>query len=520
MQLISNDRPIVFASTAHIAELSVMLRLAQSYAIKHPNWSIVFVSTDEAEKKIKEFNNLSNLSFRSYGESSTFDAEFTKHCSQFYKNGATPYPLMDMMVYIEKVQPIKQMILNAIAVMRDLNPILAVINSSSLAASDACVHLGIEYVLVSPTFASSGFFEDYAAAALCVGHPYSGTNAYKPTLKSVITSWWHFKTYVPYAIYMIVVRGMLKDRVALEKEIGTNLMETDNFRVARAVITACNWGIEYPVRFRPNAYLVGPIMSDENLTGKTLAPNDVELIRWIESDTRKVIFISLGSLFVMEKWEIAEFIEQLQMTIESHHVKVIWKFHKFSHDSINEVICRRKLSDADMKIISWVDDIIGLLGHPSIVVNINHAGGNSFNEALYLGVPQLWIPLWIDCFDLGVRGDQIEIGINVICKKSYSGVAPALKRLLTEDKFKRNAMFWAEKCRLDGGREKSIEIIEKIVNDVELEEKYGINHKLMNERTNKVIKDPPFVGRIFFVIKLLAFAVVFGLGWKMGRKNL
>ncbi|KAJ3126229.1 hypothetical protein HK098_007785 [Nowakowskiella sp. JEL0407] len=484
----SGNRPIVFASTAHIAELSVMLRLARRYAIKNQNSKVVFVATDEVQKNIDAFN-LPNLSFRSYGPTSKFSPEFTKHCSEFYKNGATPYPIMNMMVYIEKKQSLKTMTLTAIEVIKEINPVLAVINHSTLPVFDACVYLSVEFVLVSPTFASSGFFDDYAAGALSVGHPYSGTNAHKPTLKSVITSWWHFNTFVPYAIYMMVVNGMFKFRIELEKELKTSLMNADRFNIARAVITACNWGIEYPVRFRPNAYLVGPIMSDDvDPNQKELVPNDAELIKWIESDSRKVIFISLGSLYVIEKWEIVEFIEQMQMTIDSHDVKVIWKFHKFSHDLIYEAIRDRKISDADLKIISWVDEIVGLLKHPRIAVNVNHAGGNSFNEALYLG-------------------------------KSYSGVAPALKRLLTEDKYTRNAKFWAEKCRLDGGREKAIEIIEKTVKDVEVEEKYGMNHKLMNERMNKVIKDPPFVGGIWFAIKILALGLVFGLGWKMAGRG-
>ncbi|KAJ3128100.1 hypothetical protein HK098_005154 [Nowakowskiella sp. JEL0407] len=485
-------RPILFISTAHIGQLSVHLRTAEQFAIETPDTQVIILSTDDVANLISTYTSrIDNLSFKSFGKSSSIKSELTQYIKKQYVNGPTPFPLLEIAVRVEKEHPaFPETFEFLVALFKDINPRLALIDVGCPAAFDAASYVGLQFITVIPTFASYGMRDDYAVSALSVGHAYSGTNAREPTLGSVFKSLYHRYMFPMAAIYSILFRGLSNER-------------------------ACNWGIEYPVRFRPNVHMVGPIMPEVKPFGNSPSDNDLELFKWIDSDDRGIIFISLGSLNIMENWEIIQFVEQLAKVVVDRNVRVIWKFTKSKHEFITKELGVYKVSQDDFKVVSWVDNILGLLGHSKIVLNINHAGGNSLNEALFFGIPQLWIPLWVDCYDLAVRGDAAGIGISVDCKKSYKGVGSALEKMFADESYRRNAKFWSERCKVDGGRAKVISVINNLITELEIEEKYGLEHKSMNHQTNKVITDPPSVHLIFFGLKLVLFAFIFWAGWTL-----
>ncbi|KAJ3129551.1 hypothetical protein HK098_001027 [Nowakowskiella sp. JEL0407] len=517
----SHKKPVVFASGSHIGQLSVTLRSAEGFAIENPAVDVYIISTDDVIDLINTYTSrIPNLFFKSYGNASALSSEMTQKAKKLYKNGPNPYALFEIALDVEKrFPPFKTAFQNFVEIFKDIQPRLVMFDIGCAGCWDAVSYCGLQFIVIIPTFASYGFPNDYNQSALCVGHAYSGTNALKPTVQSVLTSWLHRNTYLMCALYTVFVRGLFIDRITVCRENNINNLETTEYADARAVISACNWGIEYPVRFRPNVHLVGPVLPDVIPFTESPTATDSELLEWIDSDCRGIIFISLGSLNIMENWEISQFIEQLTKAVHQHNVRVIWKFSKSSHNSISKELQVYNVSSDDFKLVSWVDNIIGLLGHPKIVLNINHAGGNSFNEALYFGVPQLWIPLWVDCYDLAVRGEVAELGISVDCKNSYKGVGEALSRILTDEKYKRNAMFWSERCRVDGGREKVLRVINNVIRELEIEEKYGMDYVSVNKQVNKVIQDPGFVGNLFFGVKMLLFISVFGLGWFVARSS-
>ncbi|KAJ3130250.1 hypothetical protein HK098_004297 [Nowakowskiella sp. JEL0407] len=513
-------KPVIFTSISHAGEMVAILRVAKEYALNHPDQDVVVLSTDEAKKSFETASSgIPNLSFRSYGEYSTLSAEFTEKVTEAHRNAPSPYAAFQFPLELDKKIPYRATFDNLVSIFKEINPCLAVVDYVSRVQFDVCRYLEIQYVILMPSYVSGAFNDDYAASALSVGHYFSGTNARNPTIGSVLTSIWHRNTFILYAVYLIISRGMLRDRMAAAKELKFDFVQDDPHTYARAVVAACNWGIEFPVRLRPNAFLVGPIIETVKKTS-TASANDAELFDWINEDSRNFIFISLGTLSQFSNSEILAFIEELSIVFRGQNVRVLWKFHKSAHEFINEVLRAKSISTDDFKIVSWIHDILGVLHHPKVAVNINHAGGNSFNEALYFGVPQLWIPLWVDCYDIAVRGEVAEIGLNVNCKKSFKGISPALKKILTDDKFKINAMFWSEKAKVAGGLKRAVEVIEDVVEEVAIEEKYGVNHQTMLLQTNKVITDPGFVGLLFFAIKVLVYALFLGIGIIIGWRRM
>ncbi|KAJ3126228.1 hypothetical protein HK098_007784 [Nowakowskiella sp. JEL0407] len=514
LQFQTKKRPVVFGSIAHIGELGVLLRVASQFAQEHQEQDVVVITTDDGKKSVDAvISKHSNMSFRSFGPSSSISKELTRTLVELSNNGPSPFTLFDISITWGKTENYRSLFSNIASIIQDLQPSLCVIDFASFILVDAVVYSQVEFVLLFPTFVTITLTDEYFASALSYGFIFDGYSARNPTVTSILMSIWHRTMFIPLAIYKLIFAGFHAQRFATAKELKADFVVKKSINLARAAITACNWGIEYPMRFRPNIHLVGPIMPEHETIGSSPSAKDTELLKWMDSSARKVILVSLGSLTPMKPYETEEFIDQLHSAIKSCNARVIWKFHKSQIEFINGVLKKQKISTNDFKAVSWVDDLHGLLKHPKVAVNINHAGGNSFNEALYFGVPQLWIPLWIDCFDLAVRGDSAGIGINVLCKKNYKGVGPALEKLLTDEKYKLTAMLWSEKSKVDGGRKRSAQIVADVLQQVEIEERYGVDKRHMNSQVNKVINDPPFVNAILLGFRALVLLLVFGLGW-------
>jgi UDP:flavonoid glycosyltransferase YjiC (YdhE family) len=80
-------------------------------------------------------------------------------------------------------------------------------------------------------------------------------------------------------------------------------------------------------------------------------------------------------------------------------------------------------------------------------------GGNSFNEALQYGIPQLVCSQWFDTIDYAVAARTSGIGLSSENPGRISGhdVSDKVSRLLTEKSFMDKTRLWSLKSRAAGG---------------------------------------------------------------------
>jgi UDP:flavonoid glycosyltransferase YjiC (YdhE family) len=88
---------------------------------------------------------------------------------------------------------------------------------------------------------------------------------------------------------------------------------------------------------------------------------------------------------------------------------------------------------------------------PQLIVTI--LGGNSFNEALHYGIPQMVCSQWFDTIDYAVAARTSGIGLSSEHPGRISGrdIFGKISRLLTERSFTDKTLMWSLKSRAAGG---------------------------------------------------------------------
>ena len=88
-------------------------------------------------------------------------------------------------------------------------------------------------------------------------------------------------------------------------------------------------------------------------------------------------------------------------------------------------------------------------------VFIHHGGGNSFNEAVFFGIPQLIIGQWLDHHEYGFLVERFNMGIR--CKKAplidSRSLSNSLLRMLGPEwkQMKQSSIQWSIRSQLAGG---------------------------------------------------------------------
>ena len=125
----------------------------------------------------------------------------------------------------------------------------------------------------------------------------------------------------------------------------------------------------------------------------------------------------------------------------------------------------------------WVKVTVELPGNPLVVgyapqlellqkasLTITHAGMNTTLESLTNGVPMVAIPVTNDQPGIAARIAYTGAGEVVPLKKvSLKLLQKAVKRVLTEDSYKKNALKLQEAIKRAGGVSRAADIIEQVV---------------------------------------------------------
>ena len=101
--------------------------------------------------------------------------------------------------------------------------------------------------------------------------------------------------------------------------------------------------------------------------------------------------------------------------------------------------------------------------HQAIKAIVHHGGGNTFNDAIVYGLPQLIIPQWLDCFDYAVSVEQLGLGLqttNLGPELDDKEIAAKVITLLQRrETIADTVKIWQAKAKTTGGAELAARII-------------------------------------------------------------
>lgn len=230
--------------------------------------------------------------------------------------------------------------------------------------------------------------------------------------------------------------------------------------------------VEFPLtKIPPHIIPCGPMIRP----APSVAEVDRDLAGWIAGDP--TVYINLGThAKTTERTaiEIAKSIHHL-LNIAAHHtdspdtklplsrIRILWKLtRKPPHydDTSIRLILGPYLDTDRVRIIPWlVPEPSSLLSEPNLICAVHHGGANSFLEAVAAGVPQVVLPVWIDCFDYANRAELLGIGLwgNRTARPRCvaSELAPVLVRAVFgggAGEMRRRAGELARVCARDPGR--------------------------------------------------------------------
>ncbi|ATY63993.1 UDP-glucuronosyl UDP-glucosyltransferase [Cordyceps militaris] len=173
-----------------------------------------------------------------------------------------------------------------------------------------------------------------------------------------------------------------------------------------------------------------------------------------------VVYMNMGSMFIWREEDFWNCMRAFQYVSEKLQgrvrflVKINSPMAAVTDASLHFTIPQKDLP-ACVRLTHWVKNQAAIYSHPALRVFIHHGGGNSFNEAVHFGLPQLVLSQWFDTHEYGYCAEKFGLGFR-------SRRPPAIERRDVESKllrmlgtewpvYKENCMAWAVRSQIGGG---------------------------------------------------------------------
>ncbi|KAM0738576.1 hypothetical protein ACQRIT_006313 [Beauveria bassiana] len=188
-----------------------------------------------------------------------------------------------------------------------------------------------------------------------------------------------------------------------------------------------------------------------------------EDVAWMDealSRDEHVVYMNMGSMFIWRQEDFWNCMKAFQNVSNNLHgrvrflVKINSPIAAVKDASLNFHINQADLPSC-VRLTHWVKDQVAIYSHPALRVFIHHGGGNSFNEAVHFGLPQLVLSQWFDTHEYGFCAEKFGLGFRSRRPPRIEGadVEAKLRRMLGNQwpVYKENCMAWAVRSRIGGG---------------------------------------------------------------------
>ncbi|KAI4847252.1 UDP-glucoronosyl and UDP-glucosyl transferase family protein [Aureobasidium sp. EXF-8845] len=161
----------------------------------------------------------------------------------------------------------------------------------------------------------------------------------------------------------------------------------------------------------PELVIIDPLFSQGVDALVELCGNFLQLNAWLQQGP--TVLINLGSHIVADQRLASEFATGIKMLLDRRpDVQVLWKLK--TKDGLGDAlhIITNEIEQKRVCIEPWLlAQPIAILMTGNIVCMVHHGGSNSYHEAIFAGVPQVVLPVWIDTYDFAIRVEYLGIGV-------------------------------------------------------------------------------------------------------------
>ncbi|MCS7483116.1 glycosyltransferase [Umezawaea endophytica] len=344
------------------------------------------------------------------------------------------------------------------AAVDEVKPALMVIDTTAAFGVDVAVTKNIPYVLSAPYLPSNlvstymPFGKSYTSPDFPV--PHSGLPLKMTPLQRLENRLFRWRTL---GIFLDprMARMMAEDS-RKRKELGIAWQARKPMgavELAEMVLCYSVAEMDYPFTPPSNMRLVGAVVPP-----LPEAPEDVEMSRWL-SEQDSVVYMAFGTNTRLTKPQVDDLLE-VARRLEGEH-QFLWKLPTEQQ----HLLPTDGSVPANVRVENWIPSQYDALAHPSVKAMFTHAGGNSFHESLYFGKPLVSRPLWIDCHDQALRGQDFGVSLTLDRPAGFDpdDVVDKLTRVLTESSFRERAEHYRDLLRAAGGRERAADLLVGLV---------------------------------------------------------
>lgn len=201
----------------------------------------------------------------------------------------------------------------------------------------------------------------------------------------------------------------------------------------------------------------------DDFTSKS--PGSCPELAWMDEAQLRgedVVYMNMGSMFIWNKAEFDACVEGFTGVYNKMHGRVRFLFKiNFPLDASRGFAVDELPSY--IRLTNWIDNQHAVYSHPALKAFIHHGGGNSFNEAVYFGVPQLVMSQWLDTHELADCAVRFGLGLRSGSPPWIvaSDIEAKLLRLLGTEwaTYKATCQAWAVRSQIAGGASSASKII-------------------------------------------------------------
>ncbi|KHN93740.1 UDP-glucuronosyl/UDP-glucosyltransferase [Metarhizium album ARSEF 1941] len=184
---------------------------------------------------------------------------------------------------------------------------------------------------------------------------------------------------------------------------------------------------------------------------------------------KDVIYMNMGSMFIWQKKEFWACIGAFEAIYRKRQGRIRFLFKMNAPPPAVKEANPHLFSVTSgelppyVRLTSWIEDQHAVYSHRALKLFVHHGGGNSFNEAVYFGVPQLILSQWLDTHEYAMCAEKFGIGLR-------SARPPLIQQDEMEARvlailgpqwpnFKVNCQAWAMRSQIGGGTVSAAKII-------------------------------------------------------------
>jgi polyene glycosyltransferase len=449
----SSSRPILFVSLPESGLFNPVQTIAGEFARRGVP-DLWFATDEERRGDIEALSDESTVRFASLGDvvpelsALTWDEDVYAEVTgpkRFAAHAAVIRHTYDPALHVDKYRRLLDLV-------EELKPALMVIESLTAYAIDVAITRRIPYVLVSPFLPSNyvtaytPFTKAYTGPDFPV--PHSGLSVHMTLRQRIENRLFRVRTM---AIFLRPsMARILKQDKRTRQELGID-PEARRFlaKIERAelVVNGSLAELDYPFRAPGNMRMVGALIPP-----LPQAPEDEDVSGWLAARD-SVIFVGLGTTTRLTSGQVRDMLTVARRLGKDHHI--LWKLPEEQQSLLPD-----EPLPENVRIESWVPSQLDVLAHPNVKVFLTHGGGNGFHEGLYFGKPMVIRPLWVDCYDQAVRGEDFGVSLTVDAHRGTGDdIFRALKRVLEEPSFRERAQHFGTLLRAAGGAAAATDLV-------------------------------------------------------------